>query len=1167
MAVEGRCVSGSGRAGSGWARCERLRSLGKRLVWKPVGIALVWGLAAGYGFGQSAVDGAIAGRVVDARGMAVAGAKVAAVNTATGLATVVASGQDGRYLAVRMVPGEYAVTITAAGFGALVEAATVGLEEVSTVDARLVPGGASTTVEVEAASSLRGAGAANAGPVSLGRAVPDDELDGLPNDGSRWLGDALTTPGVGAGALSGGAGALSFRGLATTQNSSTIDGVSNDQAFSGAPVGTGADSGREAEEEADSGGESGVGGDGARAMSGRHAGAAYTFSQAAVREFQVRAQGYSALDGHAAGGVVTTVSRGGTSAVRGTVFYRVRDSAWAATNPFSIATTYQDGAMTSGLVKPEDLRQQFGGTLGGPVRVGRLLRQRKLFYFFTTDEQRRTFPAVSSPEYAQFYQLTATQEALLGTRGVSMAQTNAALNYLDSLTGTVARQADQGINFGKLDWQATARNHLSFEDNRVRWDSPAGGQGGAVVNRGLASLGNGFGKVDAGVARWVGFWSSHLSNEARVAYGRDFEYETAQTPLPQEPAIGPGGYAPEVSIAPNGFTFGTPASLGRLAYPDEHRLQVAEMVAWVHRRHLVQIGFDFSKVQEYIDALSNQEGTFHYDSGVTPGFAGGLVDWITDYTFNVHAYPNGGCPSIFATVHEFCFRSFTQSFGEQAVRFNTQEWAGFVQDSWRVRAGLNVSAGLRYEYELEPLPQQPNPALDALFGARGATSVIPEDRNNVGPRVGLAWEPGGKGKGMVRVGYGVYYGRIPGATLRAALLDTALPESTTHVRITPATVTGCPQVANEAFGYVCSYLTTPPEAVGTTTTATVFDHRFRVPMVQQGSFALEREFGWGTTVSASYVLNLDRQLPNSVDINIAPSANQEVFQLRGGPVNGTGPLGVTNGETFVVPVYSQRISTDYGPVTDVVSNANGTYNGLVLEGRKRSRRGLEFRANWTWAKALDYGQDTGSTPRTNAQFDPFTLGYDKGLSTLNLAHKVTALAVWQPTFVRAKRWERSAANGWAVAPLFKAQSGRPYSYEIFGGTRLSGGHESINGSGGAAYLPTIGRNTLRLPETVNLDLRVSRSLRLSEKMRLHGEADVFNVMNRVNYTSITTRAYLVGTTENSAPVANGVTTLLFQSAAQVAMEGLNVQPFGTYTAASSSLMGERKIQLGLRLAF
>ena len=564
--------------------------------------------------------------------------------------------------------------------------------------------------------------------------------------------------------------------------------------------------------------------------------------------------------------------------------------------------------------------------------------------------------------------------------------------------------------------------------------------------------------------------------------------------------------------------------------------------------------------------LSNQEGTFHYDSGATNGKAGGLVDWITDYTFNVNAYPNGGCPSITAKDHLFCFRSFTQSFGEPAIQFSTEEWAAFVQDAWRVREGLQINLGVRYEYELEPLPQQPNQALDAVFGAVGATNVIPEDRNNVGPRVGVAWEPMGRGRGMVRMGYGVYYGRLPGATLRSALADMAMPNSTTSIRMTPATETVCPQVSsqgsNQGFGYVCDYLGTPPAAVSATTTAMVFDKHFQLPMVQQGSFGLEREVGGGITASATYVMNTDRQLPNSTDIKIAPSTGMGVFQLQGGPIQGSGPLGVTNGETFVVPAYTARVSTNYGPVTDILSNTNATYNGMVLEARRRSRRGLEFRANWTWAKAIDDGQNNGAVPRTNGQFDPLTIRYDRGLSTLNVAHKITATAVWQPTVVMPERWLRAAANGWSIAPVFTAQSGRPFSYEIFGGTRLSGGHDSINGSGGAVYLPTIGRNTLRLPETANLDLKLGRTIRLGERLRVRAAAEIFNVQNRVNYTSITTRAYLVGT------AVNGVTPLIFQDAATVASEGLNVQPVpGTYTAASSNSSRERQVQIGFKVEF
>jgi hypothetical protein len=304
-------------------------------------------------------------------------------------------------------------------------------------------------------------------------------------------------------------------------------------------------------------------------------------------------------------------------------------------------------------------------------------------------------------------------------------------------------------------------------------------------------------------------------------------------------------------------------------------------------------------------------------------------------------------------------------------------------------------------------------------------------------------------------------------------------------------------------------------------------------------------------------MNVDRQLPNSVDINIAPSAAMKTFQL----VGGTGAPGVRAGETFAVPFYTHRVSTDYGPVTDVVSNADGSYHALVIEARRRARRSLELRASWTWSKAIDDGQASGAAPRTNGQFDPFVLQYDKGLSRLNVPHKIVISAIWEPRIATDHELLRKAVNDWQIAPLFTETSGRPYSFDIFGGTLLSGGHESINGSGGAVYLPTVGRNTLRLPDTANLDLRISRSIHTTEHTRLRGQAEIFNLTNRVNYSGITQRAFLVGTE------ANGVTPLLFQDAVTVAAEGLNVRPFGTLTEAANGNMQERQVQLGLRVEF
>ncbi len=1152
-------------SGRGWV--GRVAAVRVWVIWLSCGLGAV-------GFvptllAQSGTDGAIGGQVVSAAGQPVPGALVTVHGLETGLELRARSGRRGEFLVMRLPVGEYVITVQDAGeVLTLPEPVEVELGEVTEVAARMLSsvGGAS---DMPATESVTGA----------------ELIAALPLDGGDGRSLALTAVGANV-AGDDDSTEVSFRGVAVSQNSTRTDGTSGDDGFSGVRVGAGVEEDTEAGSEAvaDKGSGAGIG---SRSVAdgGQRAGSSYAFSQAAVREFRVQggAASYgSAIYGHGVGGVLSAVSRSGGTTLHGIAFYKVRDSAWAATNPFSVSSMYSNGVVTSAVVKPADLRQQFGGSLSGPVPW--LLREkgdrgltrmnadrgRGLFYFDAFDAQRRNFPAISAPGYAGFYVLTSMQSALLANRGVTPSKTNVALNYLNSLTGTVARRADQTVNFGRLDWQRGGGNRVAVEYNRARWSSPAGARSGAVVDRGVASLGSSYGQVDAGVLRWVQFVRPGLSNEVRAQYGRELQYETAQTPLAQEPNVGPGGMPPEVSIGPQGLVFGTPAGLGQRAYPDERRIEAADVVAWVRGRHLLQMGADFSALRDFTNSLSNVEGTFSYDSGVTNGKAGGLVDWITDYTFNVHAYPNGGCPSIGAAVHDFCFRSYSQSFGQQSLSFNTQEWAGFVQDDWRVAPRLTLHLGVRYEYEFLPLPQEPNGGLDDVFGPVGATGIYPEDRNNVGPRLGVAWQPFGAGHGVVRVGYGVYFGKLPGATIRAALLDTAMASSVTRVRILPKTETACPQMTTVGFGYACSFLAAPSGIVGATTSAMVFDRKFRLPEAQQGSVSLEHEVGWGLLGSARYEINLDRQLPNSVDINIAPSTDVKEFQLQGG----TGTIGARDGETFAVPIYTARISPNFGPVTDMVSNANASYNGLTLEARRGGRagsggRGLEFHVAWTWSKAIDFGQNASAVPRTNGQFDPFSVRYDKGRSALDFPHRVVATAVWSPRVrgaessvaATAERAVWRLADGWSVAAIFSEASGRGYSYDIFGGTRLAGGRESINGSGGSVVLPTVGRNTLRLPDSMNLDMRLSRSFRLGESLRLHGAVEVFNVANRVNYSGVTQRAFLVGT------AVNGVTPLVFQDAAAVATEGLNVLPFGVNTAAGTSHARERQVQMGLRLEF
>jgi hypothetical protein len=298
-------------------------------------------------------------------------------------------------------------------------------------------------------------------------------------------------------------------------------------------------------------------------------------------------------------------------------------------------------------------------------------------------------------------------------------------------------------------------------------------------------------------------------------------------------------------------------------------------------------------------------------------------------------------------------------------------------------------------------------------------------------------------------------------------------------------------------------------------------------------------------------------LPGSTDLNIVPATSSRLFQL----VGGTGARGVRNGETFSLPIYTARRTPSFGPVTDILSNGNASYFALVLSVDARLPGALTVRANYTRSRAIDYGESASGTPRTNAQLDPFTNGYDKGLSSLNYPHLFHATAVWSPDPRFERPLLRHVAQGWQLAALVRARSGRPISYDLAGGTRLSGGHQSLNGSGGALYLPTVGRNTLRLPSATTVDLRVSRSFPMEHRVQVRASAEAFNVLNHRNISSVSQRAYLVGTT------VGGVTPLVFQDATTIAAEGLNTLPFLTPTAAGTRISQERRIQLSLRLEF
>ena len=475
-------------------------------------------------------------------------------------------------------------------------------------------------------------------------------------------------------------------------------------------------------------------------------------------------------------------------------YFYDRDNVWGAANAFTAISvpTSTPGVFTPQNFKPTDWRKMAGGAVGGPVVKD------KLFFFVAYDWYHRNFPGVAvasnpggpngffAPQTTASANIIQLAKNLNNTTTPTAAQLTTALNTyntdlagLNTMLGQVQRNGEQEIFLPKIDWNINAKNHASFSFNRMRWASPAGIQTAATVTRGIASFGDDFVKDTWGVAKLNTFFTPSIGNELRFQYGRDFEYEFSQQPTPYEltnlvnaPTFhNPLGLPPTVSIT-NAFTFGVPNFLQRSKFPDETRTQIADTMNWNRGKHSLKFGVDFSRVNDNSQNLFNGFGSYTYGNAVAGTTQ--LVNYFTDLNMQ------NGCAG------KPCYSSFSQGLGLPGLEFNTNDYAVFAQDDWRIVPRLSLSLGLRWEYQ-----QLPSPVSSLINPAVPQTAQLPSDTNNFGPRIGFAWDILGTGKTVVRGGYGLYYGRIINSTIFNALITTAAPGSQVSVSFTP-TSAGAP---------------------------------------------------------------------------------------------------------------------------------------------------------------------------------------------------------------------------------------------------------------------------------------------------------------------------------------------------------------------------------------
>jgi hypothetical protein len=1038
---------------------------------------------------QSTTTGAIGGLITNPNKEVVPGASITVRNLETNKEDTATSDDEGRFRIVNLQPGTYAVTVNATGFGTFTnEQVVVEVGRVTSLDIPLSIGAIQGAVEITAEAPV-----INTTQQDFSTNFNQISINESPNNGRRWANFAISAPGAVA---DGPFGLISFRGISGLLNNNTIDGADDNQAFFSE----------------------------ARGRTRIN----YAVSQAAIREFQVNTSNYSAEYGRAAGGVINAVTKSGTNDFHGSAFIFFRDERFNARNP----STFVNGLP----VKPEDNRKQFGGTIGGPIVKD------KLFFFFSYDQQKRNFPGVAAPSNSTFY--NTFNQALLTSRGLTAAQADAALAFARSLSGEVARRGDQTIFLPKIDWRINDNHTLTFTYNRLHWESPSGVQTGISVTRGIASFGDDLVDVNWGVLRLTSTLSPTVLNEARVQIGRDFERQVAPPPAPGEPTTALGGSSPSYSLGTSSLTAGKPTFLNRAAFPDERRQQYVDTVTLTMGNHVVKYGFDISRVKDLNANLFTESGSY--------GYSGAINDFLVDY---VNFTSNGairalvpGPPGSATANFGVCATSsrragqcysgnFVQGFGSPAFSFRTTDYSFFLQDDWRVTPKVTLNLGVRYEYQKFPDPQIPNTQFDSDSRFTAKTGVFPDDRNNIGPRVGFAWDINGDAKNSLRGGWGIYYGRVTNSAISNAIANTGAAGSQFTVSLSPASSNAAERAVAPIFPNVFA----APPAVGARPIPNIvaFAADMQNPLIHQTDLNFERLISKNTVASISFLGSWGRHLPQFVNVNLARPTQVTNFSVVGGPFNG---------QTITVPRFTStsRINTNFGAITEIQPSIYTKYVGMVLQLNRRYTDNLQYQVNYTLSESRDNGQNSSTFTDTNDVFNPYDLNWEKGVSNFDVRHKFVASAVWHPDYVsKDNRVAHAILSGFNIAPILTINSGTPYSAGVSGnisGAPTGGG--GLTGSGGGNRFPLNARNNFRQPMVWNMDLRVSRRFNFTESMNVELLAEGFNIFNRTQVLTVDSTAYnLSGTTLTYRP------------------------QFQTTTFTSNFFLRERQFQFAARFEF
>ena len=860
------------------------------------------------------------------------------------------------------------------------------------------------------------------------------QLQALPASGRRWQEFLLDTPAASAAADSSQA---SFRG---SQESAeiTIDGANIGLTF-GAAAGS-------ASRVSDSAGtDSGPQRSSSQSASQAWAGArGLGVSEAAIREVTSVAGNVEAEGMRSAGGRTTIRTESGANTLHGQGFLFDRQNTWGAKNPFTQWVTETKPAGELGMLptvpvfdngptgSPESYTPPDHETVWG-LGLGSDIRRNKLFWFAALDSYHRNDPGLAMVKhpYLQppgncgtppctstttgfFAQPSNCQMQLLSARlglaapgsssdcvsGLVQALTaySQMLETLAGLLGPAPRTAAQWTGFGRIDWQAAERHHFTLEGIGADWNSPGGGLTQVSENYGSNSFGSSQASQQWMLARWEAYVTPNLLAVTQGSAGRTILGARPDTPSAFEQSflkVNAYGQLPQIVVDNRyGFTIGNPSRFGQGSYPDERLYHAQEMLDWVHNRLLVKAGFELDHNSDATSLLRNQTGTYTYSK---------VQDFISDaLVFQKFGLAGALDPSnphnCGATDADFgsqpCYSHYSQTIGPTNWYLSTNDWAGYATAQWQPNKLAVFSAGLRWEREQMP------PLLAALANSDlPQAGKMPDLGNNWGPRVSLAIGSARSRWPVLRLGYGMYYGRVANATLETALTQTGSLKGDLNFFMRPQD--DCQDCSGGAppFPYV---LTGPPASV-VKPSVVEFAPNFRNPEIHQAVAAIEQPLPGRVELTASAMLSLGRRLPVFIDTNFDPAVNPQTITYTvcdetpptpSGSSNTNGQCGAPSqgpikAPTITVPFYASWPSADcpgnsqlnlagecgwlnpnYQEIDQITSKANSTYEAAMVKLTRYGSRGLSLHAHYTYSHAMDWNPNESPLDPNPRQFQP-----------------------------------------------------------------------------------------------------------------------------------------------------------------------------------------------------